>query len=136
MEANTVNLLYPTTHNTTDRFTILATTDDDDDDDKTKIINNQTNKKMETSYSTSIIQIIKQEAIADTGATGYSLLPGTPVKNMQPSSKPISINIPDGSKLRSTHTGNLDTEGILEKANRAHIVPGLSHKFLTSISVL
>ena len=47
----------------------------DDDDNKTIIINNRTNKHTETAYSTSVIQISKQEAIADTGATGYFILP-------------------------------------------------------------
>ena len=77
IEPNTVNLFYLTTHNTTNRFALLATTDDDDK--KTIITNNWTNKQMETSYSTSIIQIIEKENIADAGSTGNFFLPGTPV---------------------------------------------------------
>ena len=46
LEPNNVNSLYPTTHNTKNRFSLLATTNDNDD--KTTIINNRTNKKMET----------------------------------------------------------------------------------------
>ena len=38
IEPNTANLLYPTTHNTNNRFAILATTDDDDN--KITIIDN------------------------------------------------------------------------------------------------
>ena len=49
-----VNSLYPTTNNTKSRFALLAT--NDDHDKKTIIINNQTNKQMEASYSTSVIQ--------------------------------------------------------------------------------
>ena len=41
LEPNTVNLFYPTKHNTNNRFALLATTDDNDDDDKTTIIKNQ-----------------------------------------------------------------------------------------------
>ena len=63
-------------------------------------------------------------------------LPGTPVKNFQPEIKPISINLPDGSKIRSTHTWDLYIDGIPDKSNLAHIVPGLSHSSLISISVL
>ena len=91
---------------------------------------------METEYSTSIIQITKQEVKADAGATGYFLLPVTPVKNVEPARKPISINIPDGSKPRSINTCNLDIEGIPEKEKHAHIVPGLAHAYLISIRVL
>ena len=68
LELNTGNSLYPTTHNTTNRFALLETTDDNDN--KTIIINNQTNNQMEKSYSTSIMHITKQEDIADSGATG------------------------------------------------------------------
>ena len=67
---------------------------------------------------------------------GYFPLPVTPVNNAKPAIKPISINTPDGSKLRSTHTCNLDIEGIPETAKLAHIVPGLAHLYLFSISIL
>ena len=50
LEPTAVNSLYPTTHNTINRFALLATTDDYDK--KTTIINNQTNKQMETAYYT------------------------------------------------------------------------------------
>ena len=39
---------------------------------------------MDMAYSTSVIQISKQEAILDTRATGNFFLPGTPVKKLQP----------------------------------------------------
>ena len=35
---------------------------------------------MEIEYSTSVPKIINTEAIADVGATGHFVLPGTPVK--------------------------------------------------------
>ena len=55
---------------------------------------------------------------------------------LQPARKPISINIPDGYKLRPTHTFNLEISDIPEKAKRSHIVPGLAHASLISTSVL
>ena len=91
---------------------------------------------METAYSASVIQIPKQEAISDTGATENFVLPGTPVKNVQPARKPISVNIPDGSKIRSTHICNLDIAGIQEKEKHAHIFPGLAHASLIQIIIL
>ena len=48
------------------------------------------------------------EAIADTGATENFVFTGTPVKNLSPEIKTILINLPDGSKLMSTHTCELD----------------------------
>ena len=105
LELNTGNSLYPTTHNTTNRFALIATTDDDDY--KTIIINNWTNKKIKTTYFTSILHITKKEAISDAGDTGHFFLLVTQVKNMKPARKPISVNLPDGSKIRSRHTCNL-----------------------------
>ena len=102
----------------------------------TEIMNNGTNKKMETEYSTSIIKITNKKSITEAGATKTLFLPATSVKNVQPAGKPISINLSDRSKLRSSHTCNLDIEGITEKENLAHIVPGLSHASLISISFL
>ena len=128
--------MYPTTHKTNNIFALLATTDDNDDDDKTTIINYQTNKDTETAYSTSIIRITNLEAIADVGATVHFVLTGRLVKNVQLASNLITINLPDGSKLRSTHTCNLDIGFIPETEKLACIVPGLAHTYLISISVL
>ena len=45
------------------------------------------------------IQISKELGIADAGAMGHFLQPGTPAKNMRPTNNPISISQPDGGKL-------------------------------------
>ena len=58
------------------------------------------------------MNITNKEAIADAGATEYFVLPGTP------------------------HTCDLYIEDIPEQAKPVHIVPGLSHASLISISVL
>ena len=55
---------------------------------------------------------------------------------MQPSIITISDNLPERYKLRSTHTCNIDIDGISETEKLAHIVPGLAHASLISISVL
>ena len=82
------------------------------------------------------MKITKNESIADAGATGNFVLPVTRVKDLQPAIKPISINITDKSKLRSTHTCDLDIDGILDLAKLAHIVPGLAHASIISIRIL
>ena len=75
---------------------------------------------MEAAYTTLIIKITNKEAIEDAGATVNFVRPGTPVNNVQPASKTISINLPDGYILRSTHTCNLNIEYIPEKSKLAH----------------
>ena len=89
-----------------------------------------------TCFNTSLIKIGVDEAIADAGATGHFLLPGTPVIDVMPATKPISINLPDGSVIRSTHTCRLNIPWLPEEATKGHIVPGLAHTSLVSISVL
>ena len=75
-------------------------------------------------------------AIADAGATGHFLLPGTPVTDVRPAKTPIRINLPDGGCIKSTHTCMLDIPWLPREARMAHIVPGLAHTSLVSMSVL
>ena len=136
LEPNYVNSLYLTQHNTCNIFSLLATDEDNDEDEKTTIINKQTPKTMETAYSTYLMKIKNKEYIEYSGSTVHFLLPGTPVNNLQPAIKPISINISGRSKLRSTHTCNLDIDGIPETENLEHTVPGLAYASLISIIIL
>ena len=96
LEHNFLNQLYPTQHNTSNRFSLIKTPDDDEDDEKTSIISNQTPNNMETEYYTSIMKITNKEAITNAGEMGNFVPPGTPVNNVQSEIKPISFNIPDG----------------------------------------
>ena len=133
---NFCKLVVPHLKNTCNIFALLSTDEDDDNIEETTIINNRTPKTMEKAYSTLLTNIINKEAISDAGATGNFVLTGTPVNNLQIEIKPISINHPYGSKIRSTHMCDSDIDGTPEKAKLAHIVPGLAHLSLISISVL
>ena len=62
------------------------------------------------------IQIALDTAIADAGATAHFLLPGAPVTNVQPTLYPLTINLPDGSTIKSTHTCLLDIPWLPLKA--------------------
>ena len=91
---------------------------------------------METIFNTSSIKIAVDQAIADAGATGHFMVPGAPVIDVKPTNKPLIINLPDGETIKSTHTCRLNIPWLPEEATRAHIVPGLAHTSLVSISVL
>ena len=75
-------------------------------------------------------------AIADAGATGHFLVPGAPVLNKAETTNPLSIHLPDGDKISSTHTCKIDVPSLPKGARNAHIVPGLAHCSLVSIRVL
>ena len=71
-------------------------------------------------------------AISDSGATGHFMVEGAPVINKQKANKPIQIMMPDGSKIQSTHTCNLNIPWLPHAITETHIVPGLSHASLIS----
>ena len=54
---------------------------------------------------------------------------------MRVAENPITIKLPDGSLIYSTHIGNLDIPWMPDHMTEAHIVPGLSHSSLISTEV-
>ena len=89
-----------------------------------------------TIFNTGAIKIAVDEAIADAGATGHFMVPGAPVLDVRPATKPLIIHLPDGETIKSTHTCKLNLPWLPEAATAAHIVPGLAHTSLISIRVL
>ena len=71
--------------------------------------------------------------VADVGATGHFVLPGTPVTNVKIARHPLRINLLYGDCLTSTHTCTLDIPWLPNEAKEAHIVPGLAHAYLIFI---
>ena len=83
-----------------DKYAALAKRDDDD----IKVaISNCSTPEETTNKAANPIQISKDLVIADAGATGHFLQPGTQAKNKRPTNNPISISQPDGGKLESTY---------------------------------
>jgi len=64
------------------------------------------------------------------------LTTGAHVTNIQPTQKPILACLPNGDKVRSTHTGTLDLPGLPSAARLAHIIPGLASHSLISVVTL
>jgi hypothetical protein len=71
-------------------------------------------------------------AISDSGATGHFLVEGAPIVNKKVATTPVQILLPNGKRIRSTHTCNLDIPWLPNEMTEAHIVPGLSHASLIS----
>lgn len=68
--------------------------------------------------------------ISDSGATGHFLQADAPVTNKQIATNPIRITLPDGNKIQSSHTCNLDIPWLPDAITAGHIVPKLSHTSL------
>ena len=79
--------------------------------------------------------IAPTHAIADTGATGIFVMEGSKVENIRLAMKPLIINLPDGTKVTSTHECDITIPG-LPKVLTGHIVPKLSIASLIGIRVL
>ena len=84
-------------------------------------------------YANMLIKM--SHAIADTGATSIFVMEGTPMENVQPTAHPITINLPDGKKVLSTHTCDIRIPG-LPTVLTGHIVPGIKMASLFGIRVL
>ena len=86
---------------TNNPFAILAETDDDDITVATSNCSSATrDRPTEMAMgSAQPFAISKDIAIADAGATGNFLQPGTPVKNLKPMKNPITISQPDGGQV-------------------------------------
>ena len=86
--------------------------------------------------NTSHIKIARGVAIANSGAKGHFLLPGTQVKKLKPRDKPLTTNLPVGTQLQSTHTCDINVPWLPKEDRIAHIVPGMTHTIIVSIKVL
>ena len=71
-------------------------------------------------------------AIFDSGATGNFLVEGAPLLDRCIDTNPVSITLPGGQKITSTHTCNLDIPWLPHSITEAHTVPGLLHSSLIS----
>jgi hypothetical protein len=74
-------------------------------------------------------------AIADTGVTSIFVVAGTPMTNIRPALDPLTINLPNGKIIHSTHICDISIPGLLMILT-GHIVLGLSMASLMGIRVL
>jgi hypothetical protein len=81
------------------------------------------------------ITIATHQAIADTGATSIFIMDGVNVVNKCLATKALTINMPDGQKVTSTHVCNITIPG-LPLTLMWHIVPHLAVATLVGICPL
>jgi hypothetical protein len=74
--------------------------------------------------------------ILDSGCTVHICTPDTHVTHRQIATEPITITIPDGSTMTSTHEGHLDIPALPPAATHTHIVPELNTHSLISLGQL
>jgi hypothetical protein len=82
-----------------------------------------------------VIAIKTNQAIVDTGTASIFIMEGTPVNKLQPLLQPLTINLPDSSKVKSTHMCKITIPG-LPTIFTGHIIPKLTIASLIGIRVL
>jgi hypothetical protein len=78
------------------------------------------------------MKFARTHAVADTGATSLFVMEGLNMSNVNIAKNPLSINLPDGEVLKSTHTCNIIIPG-LPTVLTGHIMQGLMMASLVGI---
>ena len=76
---------------------------------------------------------IKEWAILDSGASIHLLVVGAPVTIKQVAVSPISVTLPGGDQVHSTHIGDLDMPQLPKSAREYHIIPDSASYSLISV---
>ena len=72
------------------------------------------------------MQNVHECTILDSGATIHLLVIAAPTSDCQEAKNPLSVKLPDGARVSSTHTYTLAIPYLHAKARIAHIIPGLA----------
>ena len=79
------------------------------------------------------MQNVHEWAILYSGGTTHFLVIEAPTSDRQEAKNPMSVKLPDGVYMGSTHTCTLAIPELPAKARNAHIIPGLAAHSLLSI---
>jgi hypothetical protein len=72
----------------------------------------------------------------DSGCTGHFLLVNTPCLNKVESRTPLTVRLPNGATMESSHTADLDIPELNAAASKAHVFPGMANHSLLSVGQL
>jgi hypothetical protein len=128
----TGNSLYPTLTS----IAALIINDNNSNNDKTVITSNLTASQLPNRiHQANAMMINPTHAVVDTGATSLFVMKGTNCKNKRIAINPITISLPNGKKVTSTHICNVTIPG-LSFTIIGHIVPEMMMASLLGIRVL
>jgi hypothetical protein len=81
------------------------------------------------------LTLATNKAIANTGATSIFIMDGLDMVNKHVARKPLTINLPDGKQIMSTHIWDIIIPG-LPTMLTGHIIPSLKVASLIGICLL
>ena len=82
------------------------------------------------------LEDIKNWSILDSGATSHFLVTDASATGISVATNPVTVTIPDGSKLTSTHKRELDLPQLPKAARSGHVIPGILAYSLMSVVTL
>jgi hypothetical protein len=77
-----------------------------------------------------------ETAIVNYGCTGHFLLVNAPCLNKVKSQTPLTVRLPNGATMESSHTAALDIPELNAAASIAHFFPGMANHSLLSVGQL
>jgi hypothetical protein len=72
----------------------------------------------------------------DSGCTGHFLLVNSPCLNKVKYQTPLTVRLPNGATMESSHTAELDIPELNADASKAHVFPGMANHSLLSVGQL
>jgi hypothetical protein len=72
----------------------------------------------------------------DSGCIGHFLLVNAPCLNKVKSQSPLTVRLPNGATLESSHTSELNIPELNAAASKAHVFPGMASHSLLSVGQL
>jgi hypothetical protein len=72
----------------------------------------------------------------ESGCTGHFLLVNAPCLNKVKSRNPLTVRLPNGATMESSHTADLDIPGLTTAASKANVFPGMANHSLLSVGKL
>jgi hypothetical protein len=72
----------------------------------------------------------------DSGCTGHLLLVNAPCLEKVKSRTPLTVRLPNGATMESSHTADLDIPELNAAASKAHVFPGMVNHSLLSVGQL
>jgi hypothetical protein len=77
-----------------------------------------------------------ETAVVDSGCTGHFLLVNAPCLNKVKYQNPLTVRLPNGATMESSHTATLDIPELNKAASMAHVFPGLTNHYLLYVGQL
>jgi hypothetical protein len=72
----------------------------------------------------------------DSGCTSHFLLVNAPYLNKVKYRTPLTVRLPNGATIESSHTADLDIPELNAAASKAHVFPGMANHSLLSVGQL